>query len=63
MISKSATTYHCLSTTAYGIVRAQKLEKTNRKQLANTTDPYLSPSTPSYSYGKFNENTDITSKK
>ena len=32
-------------------------------RLENTTYPYLEPSTPSYSYDKFNENTDITSKK
>ena len=35
----------------------------NRKQLENTTDTYSGASTPSYSYDKLNENTDINSKK
>ena len=48
---------------AYGIGRAYKLGKQNRKRLDNATDPSSEPSTPSYSYNKFNENTDITSKK
>ena len=48
---------------AYRIVQAQKRVKQNRKRIDNTTDPYSAPSTPSYSYGNFNENTDITSKK
>ena len=34
-----------------------------RKKIDNTTDTSLAPSTPSYSYNKLNENTDITSKK
>ena len=32
-------------------------------RLENNTYPYLAPSTPSYSYDKFNENTGTTSKK
>ena len=48
---------------AYGIGRAYKLGNQNRKILDNATDPSSEPSTPSYSYNKFNENTDITSKK
>ena len=48
---------------AYGIVWAHKLGKQNRKQLDNTTDNYSSPSNTSYSYDKFNKNTDVTSKK
>ena len=63
MISKSATTYHCLSTIAYGIGRAHKIGKQNRKLIDNTTDPSSAPSNPSYSYDKLNGNTDITSKK
>ena len=45
----------------YGIGRDHKLEK-NRKQVGNTTDTSSSPSTPSYSYDKLNENTDINIK-
>ena len=59
---KSATIYHCSSTMAYGIGWAQQLKK-NRKRLDNTTDISPEPSTPSYSYDKLNENTDITSLK
>ena len=47
----------------YGIGRAHKLEKQNRKLLYNTTDISSEPSTPSCHYDKLNENTDITSKK
>ena len=47
---------------AYGIDRAHKLGKQNKKRLDNTTDPSSAPSTSSYSYEKLNENTDITSK-
>ena len=57
-----ATIHHCLSTMAYGIGQDKKLGKQNIKQLEKTTDPYSAPSKPSCSYGKFNENTDITSK-
>ena len=63
MISKSATIYHFSSTMAYGIVWARKLGKQNRKQLDNTTDNYSAPSNTSYSYDKYNKNTDINSKK
>ena len=48
---------------AYGIDRAQKLAKLNKKILDNTTDPSSAPPIHSYSYDKLNENTDITSKK
>ena len=48
---------------AYEIGRVQKLIKQNRKRIYNTTDPFSEPSTPSYSYDKLNENTDITSNK
>ena len=48
---------------AYGIGRAQKLGKQNRKQIYNTSDPFLEPSTPSFSYKQFNLKTDITSKQ
>ena len=48
---------------AYGIGRDHKLGKNNINQLDNTTYPSSAPSTPSYSYEKLNENTDITSKK
>ena len=47
----------------YGIGQAHKLGKQKRKQLDNTTDISLVPSTHSYSYDKLNENTDISSKK
>ena len=47
----------------YGIVRANKLVKQNRKILVNTADTSSATSTPVYSYGNFNENTDSTSKK
>ena len=63
IIPKSATIYHCSPTMAYGIVWAHKLVNQNRKWLDNTTDPSSAPSTPSYSYNKLNEYTDITSKK
>ena len=46
---------------AYRIDRAQKLGKQNRNRLDNVTDTSSEPSTPSYSYDKLNENTDITS--
>ena len=46
----------------YGIGRAQKLGKINRKWLGNTIDTYSSTTTPLYGYDKLNENTDITSK-
>ena len=36
---------------------------TKQKIIDNTTDTFSTPSTSSYSYGKLNENTDITSKK
>ena len=45
---------------AYVVGRAHKPRKQNRKRLDNTTDPSSAPSTPSYSYDKLNENTDIT---
>ena len=48
---------------AYGIDRAQKLAKLNKKILDNTTDPSSAPPIHSYSYDKLNENTNITSKK
>ena len=48
---------------AYKIVQACKIGKENRKRLDNTTDTSSAPSTPSNSYVKFNENTDITSKE
>ena len=48
---------------AYGIGRANKLGKQNRKLIDNTTDTSSALSTPSYSYDKLNGNTDITSKK
>ena len=48
---------------AYVIGRAHKLVKQNIKLLYNTTDTSSEYSTPSYSYYKFNENTDITSKR
>ena len=48
---------------AYGIVRAHKLCKQDRNWLDNTTYTSSAPSTPSHSYEKLNENTDITSKK
>ena len=47
---------------AYVIGQARKIVKQNINQLENTTDPYSGPSTPSYSYYKLNENTDITGK-
>ena len=47
---------------AYRIGRAHKLVKQNRKQLDNTNDLYSETSTPSYSYSKLNENTDIGGK-
>ena len=46
----------------YGIGQAHKLRKQNRKKLDNTTDSYSSPSTPSYSYNKLSEYTDISRK-
>ena len=55
--------YHYSSTTAYVIGRYQKHGKQKRKLLENTTDHSSAPSTPSNSYKKLNENTDITSKK
>ena len=58
IISKSATICHFSSIMTYGIGRACKLRKQNRKRLHNTTDPYSEPSTPSYSYDRLNENTD-----
>ena len=48
---------------AYKIVQACKIGKENIKRLDNTTDTYSAPSSPSNSYSKFNENTDITSKE
>ena len=48
---------------AYEIGQAQKIRKQNRNQLDNNTNTSSEPSTPSYRYGKLNENTDITSKK
>ena len=63
IISKSATIHYFSSNMSYGIGRDRELRKQNRKKLENTTDPYLAPSNPSYSYDKLNENTDITSKK
>ena len=48
---------------AYGIDQDHKLGKQNRNWLDNTTDTSSAPSTPSYSYDKLKENTDITSKK
>ena len=39
------------------------LTNSEKNQRDNTTDLYLAPSTTSYSYGKLNKNTDITSKK
>ena len=47
----------------YGIGRSYKLIKKHRKRLDNTLGNAPADSTPSYSYGKLNENTDITSKK
>ena len=47
---------------AYGIFRAHKLDKQNRKWLDNITNCSSSPQTPSYSYEKFSKNTDITIK-
>ena len=35
----------------------------NRKRLDNTTSHYSAPSTPSYSYNKLNEYTDIARKE
>ena len=55
--------YHCSSTMAYGIGQAQKFGEQSRKIIDNNADTYSTPSTSSYSYGKLNENTDITSKK
>ena len=48
---------------AYGIGRANKLRKQNRKRLDKTKYPSSEPSTPLYSYDSLNINTDITSKK
>ena len=62
IISKSAKIYHLSSNMAYGIGQAHKLGKQNRKRLDKTTDTYSLRSTPSYSYDKLNENTDINSK-
>ena len=63
IILKYATIYHYSSTMNYGIGRYHKIGKQSIKQLDNTTDTSLVNSTPSYSYKKLNENTDITSKK
>ena len=49
IIPKYATIHHFLSTKSYGILRAQKNGKQNRKHLGNTTELYLAPSSPSYS--------------
>ena len=62
IISKYAIIYHFSPTMAYGIGQYQKRGKKNRKRLENTKDPSLEPSTPSYSYKKLNEKTDIISK-
>ena len=48
---------------AYGIGQDHKTRKQNLKRLENTTDTSSPSSTPSYTYDKLNENTDITSKK
>ena len=48
---------------AYRIGRAHKPGKQKRNQLGNTTDPSSAHSTPSYSYYKLNEKTDIATKK
>ena len=45
------------------IGRSHKLGKPNRKRVENTADFSSAPLTPSYNYYKWNENTDITSKK
>ena len=48
---------------AHAIGRAQKLGKQNKKRLDNTTNNFSSPSNPSYSYNKLNENTNVTTAK
>ena len=47
---------------ACGIGLAHKLFKQNRDSFYNTNDTHPAPSTTSYSYEMFNENTNITSK-